>query len=52
MGASIEVTVVAIHNGKVKLAFTGPREIPIDRLEVRAAKNAAMESGDTELEDA
>ncbi len=35
IGAEIEVTVLGIHKGKVKLGFAGPPEVPIHREEVR-----------------
>ncbi len=35
IGASVVVTVVAIHNGRVRLAFDAPSQVPIDRAEVR-----------------
>jgi len=35
IGAEIEVTVLGIHRGKVKLGFSGPRHVSIDRQEVR-----------------
>lgn len=35
IGNDVEVTVVAVSGGKVKLGFTAPPEIPIQREEVR-----------------
>ena len=35
IGPEIEVTVLGIHKGKVKLGFSGPPEIPIHREEVK-----------------
>ena len=35
IGSEIEVTVLGIHKGKVKLGFAGPPEVPIHREEVR-----------------
>lgn len=35
IGPDIEVTVLGIHKGKVKLGFLGPREVPIHREELR-----------------
>jgi carbon storage regulator len=34
IGQFIEVTVLEIHNGRVKLGFSAPPEIPIHREEV------------------
>ena len=34
IGQLIEVTVLESHNGRVKLGFSGPPEIPIHREEV------------------
>ena len=35
IGPDVEVTVLGIHKGKVKLGFLGPPEVPIHRQEVR-----------------
>jgi carbon storage regulator len=35
IGASVVVTVLAIHEGRVRLAFDAPAHVPIDRAEVR-----------------
>jgi carbon storage regulator len=35
IGPEIEVTVLVIHKGKVKLGFSGPPEVPIHREELR-----------------
>jgi carbon storage regulator len=34
IGDYVEVTVLEVHNGRVKLGFSGPQEIPIHREEV------------------
>jgi carbon storage regulator CsrA len=34
IGPEIEVTVLGIHKGRVKLGFLGPPEVPIHREEV------------------
>lgn len=34
IGPDIEVTVLGIHGGKVKLGFAGPSEVPIYRNEL------------------
>jgi carbon storage regulator CsrA len=43
-GDDVELTVVEIRGGKVRLGFTAPREIIIDRREVFLAKRAETES--------
>ncbi len=35
IGPEIEVTVLGIHKGRVKLGFSGPPEVPIHHEEVR-----------------
>jgi carbon storage regulator len=35
IGSDIEVTILGIHKGKVKLGFMGPAEVPIHREEIR-----------------
>ena len=45
IGASVVVTVVAIGNGQVRLAFDAPREMSIDRHEVRQRKSASARNG-------
>ena len=35
IGPEIEVTVLGIHKGRVKLGFLGPPEVPIHREELR-----------------
>ena len=35
IGPEIEVTVLAIHRGRVKLGFLGPPEVPIHRGELQ-----------------
>jgi carbon storage regulator len=34
IGSEIELTVLGIHGGRVKLGFAGPREVPIHRDEL------------------
>lgn len=34
IGSTIQVRVLEVHRGKVKLGITGPREVPIYREEV------------------
>ncbi|MBN2292312.1 MAG: carbon storage regulator CsrA [Pirellulales bacterium] len=35
IGPDVQVTVLGIHKGKVKLGFLGPPEVPIHREEIR-----------------
>lgn len=42
IGNSIEVMVVEIQAGKVRLGVHAPRELPIDRAEVRESKLAVV----------
>lgn len=44
IGEDIVVTVVRIIGGKVKLGITAPKSVSIDRVEVRALKDAALGS--------
>jgi len=44
IGQSIEVTVLESHNGRVKLGFSGPPEIPIHREEVSCRLDADAEA--------
>ena len=34
IGQNVEITVLESHNGRVKLGFSGPPEVPIHREEV------------------
>ena len=43
IGHAIEVTVLKIGSGKVKLGFSGPPDIPIQRQELVADPDAATE---------
>ncbi len=36
----VEVTVAAVHDGRVRLGFTAPKEITVDREEVFESKRA------------
>jgi carbon storage regulator len=42
IGQFVEVTVLETHNGRVKLGFSGPPEIPIHREEVFVQLEAAQ----------
>jgi carbon storage regulator len=41
IGDDIEVTIIDIRGDKVRLGINAPREVPIDRKEVREAKKRA-----------
>ena len=51
IGPEIELTVLGIHKGRVKLGFVGPPEVPIHREEVQRrigssqARHLAARSG-------
>lgn len=59
IGDDIEVTVVSVHDGKVRLGVNAPREIPVHRQEVyeairrenRAAAAAAANGGTNDGEE-
>lgn len=40
------VTVVEVRSGKVRLGFTAPREVPIDRLEIHKDKGRLVPTED------
>ena len=42
IGPEIEVTVLGIHKGRVKLGFLGPPEIPIHREELQRSIGACQ----------
>ena len=42
IGQFVEVTVLETHNGRVKLGFSGPAEIPIHREEVAVRLEASQ----------
>ena len=44
IGSEIQVTVLGIQKGKVKLGFLGPPEVPIHREEVRQRIDREQES--------
>lgn len=46
IGDDVTVKVVSIRGDKVRLGFDAPREIQIDRLEVREAKQQEREHED------
>ncbi len=54
IGGDIEVTIVAIQGGRVKLAINAPRHVPIRRAELKplAGPSLAEEATDTQSIDA
>jgi carbon storage regulator len=42
IGASVVVTVLAVHNGRVRLSFDAPSHVAIDREEVRKRRQALI----------
>lgn len=42
IGENIRVTVVSIVRGQVKFAIDAPREVPVDRQEIRERKMAEV----------
>src|ERR1700757_84626 len=42
IGASVVVTVVAVRNGQVRLAFEASSDVAIDREEVRQCRNGSI----------
>ncbi len=47
MGDNVELTVIEIRGDRVKLGFTGPQEIPIDREEVFRRIDSCDEAAET-----
>lgn len=45
INGNVEVVVIDMGAGRVRLGITAPREIPVDRKEVHNAKRRAMEQG-------
>lgn len=39
IGDDIEITVVEIRDGKVRLGIEAPRHVPVDRKEIRVSKD-------------
>ena len=40
IGGNIEVTVVAVRGGKVRLGITAPKDVRVDRMEIRELRRA------------
>lgn len=43
IGEDIVITVTELSNGRVKLHFDAPRDVPVDRLEIWQSKNPGKE---------
>ena len=48
IGDEVEVTVLAVEAGRVRLAIQAPREVPILRSELKAAAQTNREAADEE----
>ena len=49
IGEEVEVTVLAVEAGRVRLAIQAPREVPILRSELKAAAQTKREAADEEI---
>ena len=49
IGEEVEVTVLAVEAGRVRLAIQAPREVPILRSELKAAAQTNREAADEEI---
>ena len=49
IGEEVEVTVLAVEAGRVRLAIQAPREVPILRSELKAAAQTNREAMDEEI---
>lgn len=49
IGEEVEVTVLAVEAGRVRLAIQAPREVPILRSELKAAAQTNREAADEEV---
>ena len=49
IGDEVEVTVLAVEAGRVRLAIQAPREVPILRSELKAAAQTNREAADEEI---
>ena len=50
IGDGIQIMVTAIRGDKVKLGITAPREISVDRLEIRQQKDAEAAATDSDCD--
>ena len=49
IGEDVEITVLAVEAGRVRLAIQAPREVPILRSELKAAAQTNREAADEEI---
>ena len=49
IGEEVEVTVLAVEAGRVRLAIQAPREVPILRSELKTAAQTNREAADEEI---
>lgn len=49
IGEEVEVTVLSVEAGRVRLAIQAPREVPILRSELKAAAQTNREAADEEV---
>ena len=49
IGDEVEVTVLAVEAGRVRLAIQAPRDVPILRSELKVAAQANREAADEEV---
>lgn len=49
IGEEVEVTVLSVEAGRVRLAIQAPREVPILRSELKAAAQTNREAADEEI---
>ena len=50
IGDGIQIMVTAIRGDKVKLGITAPREVSVDRLEIRQQKDAEAAATDSDCD--
>ena len=48
INGNIEITVVSVDRGKVRLGIKAPKDVPVHRLEVQEAIQKGQESGELE----
>lgn len=44
IGDDITITVIGVHNGQVRLGISAPKDVPVDREEIRIRKDAERAS--------
>jgi carbon storage regulator len=50
IGDGIQIMVTAIRGDKVKIGITAPREVSVDRLEIRQRKDAEAAATDSDCD--